>query len=116
MAPWWKRPAYVLATIVAAGAAFAAPMACGAPYGANDTPPAPDAASMSLQDASTDGSTGGDASLPDGSGAVLPECTAQRTVHLVAGNGGLAWFTLLWPVPMLITSPQANDAFDDPAN
>jgi hypothetical protein len=24
---------------------------------------------------------------------------ASRVVNLVAGNGGLAWFTLLWPVP-----------------
>ena len=28
-----------------------------------------------------------------------PDCPAQRTVHVVAGIGSLAWFTLVWPAP-----------------
>ena len=31
------------------------------------------------------------------SGPPPVECQAQRVVHLVGGNGGLAWFTLVWP-------------------
>lgn len=45
-----------------------------------------------------------------------PECTAQRTVHLVAGNGGLAWYTILWPVPEVITAFNPNYAYDAPQN
>lgn len=45
---------------------------------------------------------------------MLPECGAQRVVHIVAGTGGLAWFTLLWPPPALITEPKATYAYDDP--
>jgi len=44
-----------------------------------------------------------------------PECTAQRTVYIVGGVGGLAWFTLVWPVPDAITGFQAGYAYDDPA-
>jgi hypothetical protein len=43
----------------------------------------------------------------------LPECTAQRTVHIVAGNGGLAWFTLVWPLPAVITANNASYSYDD---
>lgn len=50
---------------------------------------------------------------PDGA-PVLPNCGAQRVVHLAAGNGGLAWFQLLWPVPMVITAPNIDYAIDDP--
>lgn len=39
---------------------------------------------------------------------------AQRMVHLVAGNGGLAWFTLLWPAPRAITGYQPGYAYDNP--
>ena len=28
---------------------------------------------------------------------LLSDCRAQRLVHIVAGRGGLAWFTTLWP-------------------
>lgn len=45
-----------------------------------------------------------------------PDCKAQRAVQLVAGNGGLAWFTQLWPLPDVIENFQAAYAFDDPAN
>jgi hypothetical protein len=41
------------------------------------------------------------------------ECTAQRVVHLVGGDGSLAWFTLEWPVPDMITMFAPNDAYDD---
>jgi hypothetical protein len=43
----------------------------------------------------------------------LPECTAQRTVHIVAGNGGLAWFTLVWPLPSVITANNPSYSYDD---
>lgn len=43
------------------------------------------------------------------------ECVAQRTVHIVAGNGGLAWFSLVWPVPEVISGYEATYAYDDPA-
>ncbi len=43
----------------------------------------------------------------------LPECTAQRAVHLMAGNGGLAWFTLVWPVPPMIENFEARFAYDN---
>jgi hypothetical protein len=42
-----------------------------------------------------------------------PECTAQRTVHIVAGNGGLAWFTLVWPVPAVITANNPSYSYDN---
>lgn len=44
----------------------------------------------------------------------LAECSAQRVVHLVAGVGGLAWFTQLWPAPAVITGYQSTYSFDDP--
>ncbi len=44
------------------------------------------------------------------------DCKAQRAVHLVGGNGGLAWFTLEWPVTNVITSFQVGFAYDNPAN
>lgn len=53
-----------------------------------------------------------------GSGSRPPtaECKAQRVVHLVAGQGGLGWFTLAWPVPAVITGFQSTYAYDDPAS
>jgi len=51
---------------------------------------------------------------PPGTGTAT--CVAQRTVHIVAGNGGLAWFTLIWPAPEVITSYNPNFAYDNPAN
>lgn len=44
------------------------------------------------------------------------DCKAQRVVHLIAGNGGLAWFTLAWPAPFVITNFTPGFAYDDPAN
>lgn len=44
-----------------------------------------------------------------------PTCTAQRTVHVVAGTGGLAWFSLLWPAPEVVTANQPTFAYDDVA-
>jgi hypothetical protein len=46
----------------------------------------------------------------------MPDCTAQRVVHLVAGDGSLAWFTLAWPLPDVITGFQPAYAYDDPLN
>lgn len=61
------------------------------------------------------GSTGPDAGLAtDANG--LPECTAQRVVQLVGGNGGLAWFALIWPFPFLITNFDPRFSYDDPNN
>jgi hypothetical protein len=36
-------------------------------------------------------------------------------VYIVGGNAGLAWFTMVWPVPDAITGFQATYAYDDPA-
>lgn len=65
------------------------------------------------------GASSGDAG-PQSEGSVasdgattLPECTAQRAVHLMAGTGGLAWFTLVWPVPSMIENFEARFAYDD---
>ena len=33
-------------------------------------------------------------------------------VHVVAGSGGLAWFTLAWPAPAVITGFQTTYAYD----
>lgn len=43
----------------------------------------------------------------------LPACTAQRAVYIVAGNGSLAWFTLVWPVPEVVTAFHPGYAYDD---
>ncbi|HEV7733484.1 MAG TPA: hypothetical protein VGR62_15055 [Candidatus Binatia bacterium] len=43
----------------------------------------------------------------------LPECTAQRTVHIIGGNGGLAWFTIVWPLPAVIAANSATYSYDD---
>ncbi|MBK7859415.1 MAG: hypothetical protein IPJ65_12490 [Archangiaceae bacterium] len=45
-----------------------------------------------------------------------PECRAQRAVYIVNGNGGLAWYTQLWPAPAVIAGYQSTYAYDDPAN
>jgi hypothetical protein len=42
-------------------------------------------------------------------------CAAQRVVHLVGGNGGLSWFTLIWPAPIVITGFNPAFAYDNPA-
>ena len=103
----WAVPCVLL------GAAGLLPAACSSPYGTVDAstpaPPPVDGAAPLDATGVVDAST-----PPDASPSPLPECGAQRTVHLVAGNGSLAWFTLLWPLPVLITNPQQADAFDDP--
>ncbi len=43
------------------------------------------------------------------------ECQAQRAVFLVGGNGGLAWFTLMWPMPWVITNFIPEYAYDNPS-
>ena len=60
---------------------------------------------------------GGSSTVP-GTGTATPPApaatvAAQRTVHIVAGNGGLAWFTLLWPVPEVALSANPQHALDD---
>lgn len=37
-----------------------------------------------------------------------------RVVNLIGGNGGLAWFTLLWPAPRSITEFRPSFSYDDP--
>src|SRR6476659_3790761 len=37
--------------------------------------------------------------------------STMRSVHLVAGNGGLAWFQLIWPHTQIAQSTNANFAF-----
>src|SRR5262245_31188734 len=59
--------------------------------GSNTTPPPTSTPPTSTPDATADART------------PLPECGAQRVVHLVGGFGGLAWFTLVWPAPAVIT-------------
>ncbi len=58
------------------------------------------------------------ADYPDecnGPGIIRRACEAQRTVHVVAGIGSLGWFTQVWPLPIIITAPNASYSFDDPA-
>jgi len=45
---------------------------------------------------------------------LVPECTAQRAVHIVAGAGSLGWFTQVWPAPAVITDFQPAYAYDAP--
>ncbi|MCW5801764.1 MAG: hypothetical protein KIT31_05205 [Deltaproteobacteria bacterium] len=45
--------------------------------------------------------------------APLPDCQAQRVVHVVAATGGLAWFTLVWPAPKVITQFAPTFAYDN---
>ena len=37
-------------------------------------------------------------------------------MHLVGGNGGIAWFTLIWPAPDVINNFVPTFAYDNPAN
>jgi hypothetical protein len=54
---------------------------------------------------------------PDSGGdPVLAECKAQRVVNIVGSNASLAWFTLVWPLPAVITGFQPNYAYDNPAD
>ncbi|MBX3262601.1 MAG: hypothetical protein KF782_23170 [Labilithrix sp.] len=93
---------------IVVGAAVAA---CGGTYGAD--PPA--TAPKTTTDQGDGSAPAGDASsTTDDGGTSLPECRAQRIVHLVGGGGGLAWFTLLWPVPSVIGSFDPAYAYDDP--
>jgi hypothetical protein len=93
--------------------------ACAALVGLKDIPdgPGPDASTSDAASAGDAPAT--DAPGPDGARADaeagLPTCGAQRTLHIVAGNGGFAWFTLVWPPPAVITGYQATYAYDDPA-
>jgi hypothetical protein len=65
-----------------------------------------------------DGSSDSASTAADGadgaSAAATAECKAQRAVYLVGGNGGLASFTLAWPVPTVINSFTPTFAYDDP--
>ncbi|MBX3201863.1 MAG: hypothetical protein KF894_27255 [Labilithrix sp.] len=82
-------------------------VACGGMYGADEPAATTDRA---------DGGADDDAPSPppDGGEPTTRECRAQRIVHLVAGMGGLAWFTLVWPVPSVISSFDPAYAYDDP--
>lgn len=84
--------------------------ACGAApiTGPEETTQKPDAGTKT-SDAAT--------SLPDApdDSSLLPECQAQRVVHIVAANASLAWFTLVWPAPRVIEQFVPGYAYDDPS-
>jgi hypothetical protein len=66
--------------------------------------------------AGDDGADGAQpAAGPESAAATLPECKAQRAVYLVGGNGGLASFTLAWPLPAVINHFTTQFAYDNPA-
>ena len=93
-------------------------VACGTFSGASSTSnPSSDSSvdATNFADASGNVSDVSVAEAADDAGP-LPECTAQRLVTLVGGNGGLAWFTQVWPVPDVIVSYESDYAFDNPAN
>jgi hypothetical protein len=98
--------------------ALASFVACGVYSAHDDDPQLPDRVDGGDADAATDPPQPVDAGsdAPDtGTPSSLPECGAQRSVHVVAGNGGLAWFTLLWPMPAMISGFSTTYAYDDPA-
>lgn len=90
----------------AAAIAQALAAACTSPYGSESTEPGP-------VPVPNEGGSDAPPSSETDAGSSLPECPAQRTVHIVAGNGGFAWFTLLWPLPTVITAPTSDSAYDD---
>jgi hypothetical protein len=92
---------------VACGVAVAGVAACGTTEGDTD-PEASGAATESPQQPTADSGNIAVASS-------LPECKAQRAVYVVAGNGALSWFTLVWPAPAVITGFQPQYAYDNPA-
>ncbi|MBS2018066.1 MAG: hypothetical protein JST00_34655 [Deltaproteobacteria bacterium] len=104
------RASRMLALLGAAFAAEALGAACTSPYSSEITP-------LTEAGPGPDPNDGGTTSLPPSSGtdaeSPFAECPAQRTVHILAGNGGFAWFTLLWPLPPVITAPTADTAYDD---
>lgn len=57
--------------------------------------------------------TDDDPPVSDSDDGVDTTCKTQRVVDIVGGNGGLALFTLLWPVPDIIEQVRASDAYDD---
>jgi hypothetical protein len=50
-----------------------------------------------------------------GSALAAGAINANRTVHIIGGDGGVAWFTLVFPVPGTMTELQTNSSvpFDD---
>ena len=99
-----------LGTATVIGAVIAA-AACSSPYSATEPAVDPGEGGVSAEaSAVPDGAT----SSSDAASSSLPECKAQRVVHLVGGSGGLAWFTLLWPVPDVIRKFDPTYAYDDP--
>jgi hypothetical protein len=69
---------------------------------------------LGIQDLSSEVPDDGD-TPPSESVGPAAECRAQRVVAIAAGNGGLSWFTLVWPVPFVINNFNPIFAFDDPA-
>jgi len=57
----------------------------------------------------------GPVQTPDVPGPAV-DCKAQRAVYVVAGTGGLAWFTLAWPAPYVITNFDVKFAYDTPSS
>jgi hypothetical protein len=99
--------------------------ACGSFTSSDNVNPPDDAASNDdspasmTADGATDAAHDTNTPMDAGSGdgrvpSTLPECAAQRVVHLVGGVGGLAHFTQMWPLPAIIAGYQAGYAYDDP--
>ena len=96
-----KRTNLRFSILVACGAAAHGAAACGTTDSDADT--------------ETSGSTTTDSGNLGAAASSLPECRAQRAVYVVAGNGALSWFTLVWPAPAVINGFQPQYAYDNPA-
>lgn len=51
-----------------------------------------------------------------GSALAQAAMVPRRTVNIIAGRGGFAWFHFLWPFPKVISQFQSGYAYDNPAN
>ena len=100
--------------ILGALAPLALVLACGSTYSAEDPVPVSEGGAPESGPSSEGGADGNGPRSPDGSPA-LPECKAQRVLNIVAGNGGFAWFSQVWPLPDVITTYTATYSYDDPA-
>lgn len=55
--------------------------------------------------------------LEEMGGSAMAQSAAikRRTVNVVGGTGGFAWFTMLWPTPRVITGFNTSFGFDNPS-
>lgn len=89
--------------------AFGAVTACGVANSGDNGATADD------DDSSASAQSGSIGEGVNSAAATIAECSAQRAVYLVGGNGGLASFTLAWPVPAVIQHFASQYAYDQPA-